>query len=300
MQTYSFLTPKEHIITVRNRANGMAKQYRYWNNDVISKVLKNQSKSQDIYVSKYPKSRMVDTIILDFDSEDLDEAYNDVCKLRNYMKLNGLNTVIVKSGSKGYHAYIEIAPFLFNDTNIRKVSDWNKFFNAFVCFLIHDGESYYKTLDNINFSAGLNGNIRLIGSKHPKTGETCEIIDGEFLKDYKVTKIQCDAQRTAYAKMEIKKQDRERQMKTKVVDATDPILANDLRQIFPQICGEEGKIYPKGYMYIRCPFHNDNNPSMLVTKEWYSCSGCREKGNIWTLRKKGLVEFDSDGKFKNR
>ena len=299
MQTYSFLTPKEHIITVRNRANGMAKQYRYWNNGVISKVIKNQSADEDIYVSKYPKSRMIDTIILDFDSEDLDEAYNDVCRLRNYMKLNGLNTVIVKSGSKGYHAYIEIAPFLFNDTNIRKVSDWNKFFNAFVCFLIHDGESYYSTLDNINFSAGLNGNIRLIGSKHPKTGETCEIIDGEFLKDYKVTKIQCDAQRTAYAKMEIKKQDRERQMKTKVVDATDPILVNDLREVFRELTGDI-KIYPKGYGYCNCIKHNDRHPSLLVTKEWFSCSGCGFKGNIWTLRKMGLVEFDSDGKFKNR
>ena len=298
MSNYSFLTPNEHIITVRDRNTGFAHQHRYWNDAVITKILKEQKPSDDVYITKYPKSRLIDTIILDFDSEDIDEAYNDVCRLRNYLKINGLNSVIVKSGSKGYHIYIEIAPFLFNDTNLRKVSDWNKYFNAFVCFLIHDGESTYKTLDNVNFSAGLNGNIRLINSTHPKTGEKCEIIDGEFHKEYKVTKIQDSAQRTAYAKMQIKKEEMKRELKTQIINGTDPIENNDLREIFPKIVGTDGKLYPKGYMYINCPFHNDHNPSMLVTKEWYSCSGCHEKGNVWTLKKKGLVEFGSDGVVK--
>lgn len=294
MTIYSFLTPNEHIITVRDRATGMAKQYRYWNNNVILKLLKNQSETEDIYVTKYPKSRLIDTIILDFDSEDIEKAYKDVKKLSNYLKIHGLNSVIVKSGSKGYHIYIEIAPFLFNDTNIRKVSDWNKYFNAFVCFLIHDGESYYPTLDQVNFSAGLNGNIRLIGSKHPKTGETCEIIEGEFLKDYKVTKIQDSAQRTAYAKMQIKKEDLNRQLKTKIVDGENPIEVNDLREVFRDILGEV-KIYPKGYAYACCPEHDDHSPSLLITKEWFSCSSCNFKGNIFTLKKLGYVEFGRDG-----
>lgn len=296
--TYEFLTPNEHIITVRDRVTNTAKQHRYWNNNVISKILKNQSETEDIYISKYPKSRLIDTIILDFDSENIEDAYKDVKRMANYLKKNGLNTVIVKSGSKGYHAYIEIAPFLFNDTNIRKVSDWNKFFNAFVCFLIHDGKSNYPTLDPINFSAGLNGNIRLINSIHPKTLQKCEIIEGEFLKEYKVTQIQDSAQRTAYAKMEIKKQDHERQLKTRVVNGDNPIENNDLREVFRELTGDI-KIYPKGYGYCCCPFHNDRNPSMLVTKEWYSCSGCNEKGNVFTLKRKGLVEFDSNGKVKN-
>jgi hypothetical protein len=295
MSIYSFLTPNEHIITVRDRATGYAKQYRYWNNNVIKKVLKTQKDTEDIYVTKYPKSRLIDTIILDFDSEDIDKAYHDVKKLRNYLEINGLNSVIVKSGSKGYHIYIEIAPFLFNDTNIRKVKSWNSYFNAFVCFLIHDGESSYPTLDQVNFSAGLNGNIRLIGSKHPKTGETCEIIEGEFLKDYKVTKIQDFAQKTAYAKLEIKEEDRNHQLKqTKVFDGDDPIQVNDLREVFRDLTGDI-KIYPKGYGYCCCPEHNDSNPSLLVTKEWFSCSGCSFKGNIFTLKKKGYVEFGKDG-----
>lgn len=297
MSNYSFLTPNEHIITVRDRVTGFAHQHRYWNDAVITKILKEQKPSEDVYVSKYPKSRLIDTIILDFDSEDIDKAYNDVCRLRNYLKINGLNSVIVKSGSKGYHIYIEIAPFLFNDTNLRKVSDWNKYFNAFVCFLIHDGESTYKTLDNVNFSAGLNGNIRLINSIHPKTGERCEIVDGEFFKEYKVTKIQDTAQRTAYAKMQIKREERERELKTQVIKGDDPIANNDLREIFRNLTGDI-KIYPKGYGYCNCIKHNDRHPSLLVTKEWFSCSGCSFKGNVFTLKKMGLVEFGSDGVVK--
>lgn len=298
MSIYSFLTPKEHIITVRDRNTGFAKQHRYWNDTVIKKILKEQKPSEDVYVTKYPKSRLIDTVILDFDSEDINEAYNDVCRLRNYLKINGLNTVIVKSGSKGFHAYIEIAPFLFNDTNIRKVSDWGKYFNAFVCFLIHDGESGYPTLDNINFNAGLNGNIRLINSIHPKTHERCEIIEGEFLKEYKVTEIQDSAQRTAYAKMEIKNEDRKRQLKTKIVDGGDnPILVNDLRDVFRDLTGDI-KIYPRGYGYCCCPIHQDHSPSLLVTKEWFSCSACQFKGNIFTLKKLGYVDFGKDGVVK--
>lgn len=298
MSSYSFLTPREHIITVRDRDTGFARQHRYWNDAVIKKVLKEQKPSEDIYVTKYPKSRLIDTIILDFDSEDIDEAYNDVCKLRNYLKIHNLNTVIVKSGSKGYHAYIEIAPFLFNDTNIRKVKDWNSYFNAFVCFLIHDGSSYYPTLDQVNFSAGLNGNIRLIGSKHPKTGETCEIIDGEFLKEYRVTELQDSAQRTAYAKLEIKEEDKRQQLqKTTVFDGDNPIEVNDLREVFRELTGDI-RIYPKGYGYCCCPAHNDSHPSLLVTKEWFSCSSCNFKGNVFTLKKLGYVDFGKDGVVK--
>ena len=42
----------------------------------------------------------------------------------------------------------------------------------------------------------------------------------------------------------------------------------------------------------RCPFHNDNNPSMKVKREFYYCLGCGATGNWWTLKKLGVVDFD--------
>lgn len=297
MLIYSWIKPKEHMITVRNRVTGYAKQHRVWNTSVIENVLAQQEPDTDVFITKYPKNRLVETIILDFDSEDIDEAYKDVNRMRNYLSVNGHNCVIVKSGSKGYHLYIQIAPFLFKDTDIRRISNWSSYFNAFVCFLIHDGErTVYPTLDKVNFSAGLNGNIRLIGSVHPKTSCKCEIIEGEFISNQLITNIQDSAQRKACQKLIIQEEDRKRILKqTKVSGGSDPIAVNDLRKIIPEITGNPVKIYPKGYAYTNCFEHSDSHPSLLVTKEWYSCSGCGAKGNIWTLKKKGLIEFDDDG-----
>lgn len=294
---YDWLTPKKHMITVRDRDTGFPKQYRYWNDDVIKKVLSEQNDSSDVYISKYPSNRLVDTVILDFDSDgNIEEAYKDVNRMRNYLKMNGLNSVIVFSGSKGYHLYIEIAPFLFADSEYRSGIDWNSYFNAFVCFLIHDGKHTYETLDKVNFKAGLGGNIRLLGSKHPVTHKVCEIIEGSFKSDRVLTRIQDEAQKKAYCKIEIIEDEKREMLKrAKVIKGNDPILNNDLRDIFREITGDI-KLYPRGYGYCSCPVHGiDEHPSLLVTKHWFSCSACSFKGNIWKLKKMGFVEFDDDG-----
>ena len=295
--SYSWIKEKEHIITIRDRATGWARQKRVWNHKVIEQVLEQQKDSEDVYITKYPKSRLVDTVILDFDDkDDPSKAYRDAKRVRNYLEINGLNSVIVESGSKGNHLYIQIAPFLFKDTKLRNGLNWNSFFNAFVCFLIHDSSSTYETLDRTNFSAGLNGNIRLIGSKHPSTGKTCRIIEGEFKDSYVITRLQDEANKKAYLKCEIVEEIKQRQLKkTKVVDDGDPKANNDLRDVFRQLTGDM-KLYPKGYGYCSCPVHGaDTHFSLLVTKEWFSCSACDFKGNIYTLKKMGLVEFDENG-----
>ena len=79
-----------------------------------------------------------------------------------------------------------------------------------------------------------------------------------------------------------------------MIGGNDPILVNDLRDVFREITGDI-KLYPKGYGYCCCPVHGDEHPSLLVTKEWFSCSACDFKGNIWKLKQMGLVEFDNNG-----
>lgn len=297
---YNWIKPMQHIITIRDRDTGWAKQRKVWNQKVIDQVLRDQKDSEDVYITKYPKNRLVDTVILDFDDkDDPSKAYRDAKRCHNYLKVNGVNSVIVESGSKGNHLYIQISPFLFKDTELRNGINWNSFFNAFVCFLIHDSSSTYETLDKTNFSAGLNGNIRLLESRHPSTGNTCHIIEGEFNDSYSVTRLQDEAQKKAYLKCEIVEEMKQKQLKkTRVVSDDDPIRNNDLRDVFRQITGDM-KMYPKGYGYCSCPVHGtDSHYSLLVTREWFSCSACDFKGNIYTLRKMGLVEFDDKGVVK--
>lgn len=293
---YDFFKNREHMITIRDRESGFATQKKYWSDSVIREVLASQKDTCDVYITKYPRSRLIDTIILDFDSDDINLAYVDVNRMRNYLKVNGINSVIVFSGSKGYHLYIQISPFLFKDTEWRNGINWNSYFNAFVCFLIHDGRSTYETLDKVNFSAGLNGNIRVIGSLHPKTKKRCEIIEGSFESEYHLTELQDEAQKKAYLKCEIVEEEKKQIKKSQVIRGDDPIKNNDLRDVFREITGDI-KIYPKGYGYVSCPEHGvDAHPSLLVTKEWFSCSACGFKGNIWTLKKKGYISFGDDGK----
>lgn len=298
---YEFLTPKEHRITIRNRETGFAKQKRFWNESVISDVLSSQKDNEDVFVSKYPKNRLIRCIILDFDSDDKALAFKDVNRIKNILSEDGHNCVVVDSTNKGYHLYIQIAPLLCKDTDLRWNNDWNKFFKHFVNFFISNITSkqflqQYSSLDAINSNASLSGNIRLIGSKHPATGERVKIIDGVFKDFQEPTELQDKAQRVAWRFCEIMEQNQKRkQGRTKLVDGSDPIESNDLRVILPEIFSEEIKIYSKGYGFMKCPFHNDNNPSLLITKEYYSCASCGEKGNVFTLKKKGLVEFDNEG-----
>lgn len=303
---YSFLTEGQHMITVRNRDTGKARRVRYWNDDTIRQVLANQKPNEDVFVQKYPKNRLLRFLILDFDSkEDKDLVYKEVYQLKKQLNKHGHNVVVVDSTNKGLHLYIEIAPVLFKDNGNWHVSDWNSFFRNFQEYFIRRSSTKshlveYKTLDGINSKAGLNGNIRLVGSIHPSTGETVNIIDGSF-KDLQVpTKFQEKCMRIALSMCEIiheRDEYNKSQLKTTVVNGNDPIQNNDLREVFREITGDI-KVYNKGYAYCCCPFHNDNHPSMLVTKEWYSCSSCNAKGNIWTLKKHGLVDFDTDGRVK--
>jgi len=158
----------------------------------------------------------------------------------------------------------------------------------------------YKTLDTTNTGAGLRGNIRVIGSIHPKTNNKCEIIDGEFkeniLPNNFVHKCLVDAYEFVKIHNKNKKyKERERKKNATVYKGKDdPVAANDLRTLMPSIYGGEYKTFSKGYIMMQCPFHNDSNPSMVVKKEFYYCKACGEKGNWWNLREKGVVDFEEE------
>lgn len=296
---YEFLTKGEHFITIRDRSGKPPIRRRYWNNNVISKILQNQSESEDIFVTKYSTAKLVQYIILDFDSkEDKSIALKESERLMNFFENNGHPCVLVDSTSKGYHLYAKISPVLFDDDGNWSFN-WKLFFEGFVRFFInHSTRKPYTTLDETNTSAGLTGNIRLIGSIHPTTKKKVEIIHGEFNEEVlPPTELQSEALKFAYDFCEICETVKKKRKvnKTKVVNTYDPIEENDLRLIFPKIFGGDIKHY-ENYSMMCCPFHYEKHPSLMLGKEWFKCLACGEKGNIWTLRKKGLVEFGIDGK----
>ena len=161
--------------------------------------------------------------------------------------------------------------------------------------------------DETNTHAGLGGNIRLLGSIHPKTLEKVHIVNGEFLdicdddirekyyeqasyyvkSIYKITNKEYNVKKEITEKRIIENKRKWLNRNTKW--GHDPIAENDLREVIPRLYGGTVRKYGD-YIFMQCPWHADRNPSLKVKKEWFYCTGCGKKGNIWTLIKNGELK----------
>ena len=253
-----------------------------------------------MFITKYAKDGIVSCVILDFDDEDKSHsnAYNDARRLQKFTARKGLNTVIVSSTNKGYHTYIQLPPRYFGNQNSNIGVDRDVWFNKFVEYLINNRKFKYKTLDSTNTSAGLRGNIRVIGSVHPKTQERVHIEKGEFLDFIEPCDWEWDCMQRSYEFAsnkpkveEAKQKEIRKKLREKQHDGQELIDKNDLRIIMPSIFGGETKSFKKGYIMMNCPFHSDANPSMVVEKDYYFCKSCGAKGNWWTLYRLGKVHL---------
>lgn len=282
---------KQHYITIPQ----IPSKKLFINNRLLQKLIDRQKDDWDMYITKYPLDHCVSCIILDFDDKDNpDNALKDVGKLRKYLNRKGLNTVIVQSGRKGYHAYIEVPCHNFVGGELAHAdAEPNFWFKQYVKNLIgiYDGR-YYQTLDEINFSAGLGGNIRIINSKHPR-GTVCKIIAGDFKGNTEPNEWDwdCFTLSKEYAEDKVSELAEIHEINLEVDDL---IADNDLREIIPEIFGLTPKKFSKGYCYGKCPFHHDEHDSFFFDKERYRCNACGEKGNIWTLVKRGYINLDNN------
>ena len=289
---------KEHYITIPQRHS----RKLYFGSDYLHKLLKHQQVDENFFITKYAEDGIVSCIILDFDDENEShtKAYRDAKRVKKFTHRKGLNTVIVSSTNKGYHTYIQIPPRAFGNSRYSHPNiDRNIWFNKFVDYIIAKRKFGYPTLDSTNTSAGLRGNIRIIGSVHPKTQEKVHIVDGEFLDFVEPCDWEWDClQRSLmFAESEVKineihKKEKIKEFREKKHNGQELIDNNDLRILMPQIFGGDVKSFKKGYIMMTCPFHSpDEHPSMVVEKDYFYCKACGQKGNWWTLQKMGYVHL---------
>lgn len=295
--------PKQHFVTVRDRSNRRRpRRFILKSEKHYHRILNAQHGSDDIYITKYPNNKLLQTIILDFDSDgDKSKAYKEVVGLNGWLQDRDINSVIVSSGQKGFHLYIQIPPHSFRNTECLKMDRWfdyGRFFNNYVNMLIGADENNLHYLDDINTSANLNGNIRMIGSTHPATGSKCEIILGEFRDDIVPVDWDYNTFKEAFHKTKrecrldyLKGVDNRKKAHKRQHGLINPVDNCDLRELMPRIFGGEYKRYRKGYIFMCCPFHWDTHPSMVVTEKFYYCKSCGAKGNVWNLIKGGYVSI---------
>lgn len=273
------------------------------NVDDLGRVLEKQRRYDDIFITKYGNGEHIDNIILDFDgAEDKKQVFKEVSTIHRFLGRKGLNSVIVSSTNKGFHFYLQIPTMSFGSDSLsfdRK--ERNRLFVMFTKRLIDTTNFQLDSLDPTNTNAGLGGNIRLLGSRHPKTDKEVNIVKGEFLNllDEEIKKEYYEncshyvnyIYKSTLNQYKLKEEIREEELakKRKLYGNKkwkDPIRENDLRDLLPQLYGGVVKKYD-GYIFMQCPWHTDRNPSCKVTKEWFYCTGCGKKGNIWTLIKDG-------------
>lgn len=303
MNTLAIFEEKEHYLTTVYRGrNRNAKRIRIKSVDQLERLVKMQPKNSDMYITKYAKSDIVWNIILDFDAEDdKSVAWNDCLTISKFLERKGIDCVIVDSTNKGYHLYVQIPPTNFRTFFDEPIEEPSLFFKYYVIELLNLDSFKLKSLDEVNFNSSLDGNIRVISSIHPKTNKVVHIVKGNFHNieknlDYYENAMHYHTQviRVAYNKYceQLEEIETKRLQYANRVKTEDDLLSLDLRDVFQNIFTLY-KVRKYGdTIWSCCPFHEtaSSNPSFCITPTHYFCASCGEKGNIFTLIKKGLVE----------
>lgn len=295
--------PKKHYLTTVYRSrNRNARRIRIKSVNQLERLVENQPCDTDLYITKYSLDGIVWNIILDFDAEDdKSVAWNDCLTISKFLKRKGIDCVIVDSTNKGYHLYVQIPPTNFRTFFDEPIEEPSLFFKYYVIELLNLDSFKLKSLDEVNFNSSLDGNIRVISSIHPKTNKVVHIVKGNFHNieknlDYYENAMHYHTQviRVAYNKYceQLEEIETKRLQYANRVKTEDDLLSLDLRDVFQNIFTLY-KVRKYGdTIWSCCPFHEtaSSNPSFCITPTHYFCASCGEKGNIFTLIKKGLVE----------
>ena len=303
MRTLGIFEDKQHYLTTVYRdRNRNARRVRIKNVDQLERLVENQPVNSDLYITKHGRDGVVWNIILDFDSESNKElAWNDCLTISKFLERKGIDCVIVDSTNKGYHLYVQIPPTNFKVFFDEPIEEPSLFFKYYVIELLNLDSFKLNSLDEVNFNASLDGNIRVINSIHPKTNQMVYIKQGKFHDinenlDYyeeamnyhdKIIRSAFNHYKEALEEIETKRLQYSNRLKTE-----DDLLNLDLRDVFRNIFPLH-KVRSYGdTVWCCCPFHETatSNPSFCITPTHYFCASCGEKGNIFTLIKKGLVE----------
>lgn len=301
MQISRIFEDRQHYLTIVHRdGRKNARRLRIKNSKQLERLIEQQPPNSDLYITKYAKSDVVWNIILDFDSEDdKSVAWNDCLTISKFLERKGIRCVIVDSTNKGYHLYVIIPPTSFRLFNGIDIEEPSLFFKHYVSELLNLRSFKLISLDEVNYNAGLDGNIRVIGSTHPKTRRKVYIKQGEFPNidedlDYyenamhyhtRIYKVAYDKYREELEEIETKRLQYADRLRTE-----DDLLSLDLRDVFQNIFSLQKVKHYGDAIWCCCPFHDDKSPSFSIMPTHYFCASCGEKGNIFTLIKKGLVE----------
>ena len=227
------------------------------------------------------------------------EPFNEVKTLMAYFMGLGIKTYPIFSGSKGFHLLVFLNPMKL--INISQIS-----YNLAVhlkkklklglmdlsvnkdCISRVQRVPYSKHERTSLYTAPIDTNVsydellKQIKRNRPKPilfDRESYIPDKEFHKNMinlnvKITEL---LMKSEMKQQELQKQKREllaaKRRNTNRSSVDLDFSSIDMRTLVSKILGSPDKEY-SGYSMFKCPFHNDNNPSLKVNEKWASCYSC--------------------------
>ena len=242
----------------------------------------------------------------------LSRPFNELKTLINYfMETLGIKPYPLFSGSKGFHLVVFLNPMKL--INIDKIS-----YNL----AVHLKKKLDLELIDLSVNKDpISRKQRIPYSKHERTGLYTVPIDNEVTYDEFLQQVQRNRVRPSsfdkesyfpdeifhknlinlndkitegmkkeqMKQKELQKQKRELLAAKRINNNHDSVGIDfrdiDMRTLVSKVIGSPEREY-SNYSMFKCPFHNDNNPSMKVTPKYCSCYTCGFYLNYYDFIKK--------------
>jgi len=234
--------------------------------------------------TKWPlKTGVITKIVIDLDDkENPDKTVEDGRKLVLIFDKLNYKVIVNKSGRKGLHIHVKTETL--QNPNIDLAI--KNFFQKLATKL------KITTLDQKVISDQTARIIRLPGSCHPKTGKTCKPVDifssdriekmfEMPLNQLKLSSGNGSIERSILQQIEQSPKYNSKPHKSEAYNLIETINWNIMDRVFSDLY-ETGD--NKGNHYIvKCPFHDDNNPSAFYTDSLFHCSACNISVGVWKM-----------------
>jgi hypothetical protein len=230
------------------------------------------------------KTGIITKIVIDLDDKgNPDNTVKDARIIVEIFNKLDYKVIVNKSGQKGLHIHIKTETL--QNPNIDKAI--KNFFQKLATKL------NITTLDQKVISDQTARIIRLPGSNHPKTGKPCKPVDINSadkidemteipINQLELTSGNGTIERSILQEIQQAPKYNPKPHKSEAYNLIDkPINWDIMDRIFPELY-ETGDNRGNKWI-VRCPFHNDNNPSAFYTDSIFHCSACNFSVNVWDM-----------------
>lgn len=234
--------------------------------------------------TKWPlKTGIITKIVVDLDNkENPDKTVEDARKIVQLFNQLNYKVIVNKSGRKGLHIHIKTKT-LQNSKIDLAIKD---FFQKLATKL------NITTLDQKVIADQTARIIRLPGSYHPKTGNPCKPVDifssdkiEEMieipLNQLELTSGNGSIERSILQQIKQAPKYNSKPHKSEAYNLIETIDWNIMDRVFSDLY-ETGDNRGNRYI-VKCPFHDDNNPSAFYTDSLFHCSACNISIGVWKM-----------------